>query len=433
MDNLNFIKLSFNLDPAGELFAIITAVLAILIFIFKLGYSRYNENANQKLNIVPLVISIICALGISFAANLAVYFACNLIMTLAAFWLVMKSKLYSETHVGRKFIIYILAADILFFAGIFIVFSETGELEFTPGGFVGDANMPFPLMLTAFLLMAMSGAVKAGMIPMHSWLTSASVSCSSPDMIFINLTVVNSGAFSILRIIGYVFGPEMSQACYGSTIIAVLAICNMIVAPLVGIGSDNIESKTTYAMTGQISCIILGICIMTPYSYTGAIYYMVAHLLVKSVLLMASSTIASGAGSYNIKNLVGAGRELPYTKTIITLASVAAVGLPPFAGFIANANIITGAIQTGKVAYIIVLIVSAVLTAMCLVPTVLCISRKDSENLMLNTKKDANAAMIIPMAIVIIIIIALGVVPNIGLGMYNLAVNAANSIFTPFI
>ena len=51
--------------------------------------------------------------------------------------------------------------------------------------------------------------VKAGMMPFHGWLVSAMVAPTPVSALLHAVAVVKAGAFVVLRIVGYVYGPAL--------------------------------------------------------------------------------------------------------------------------------------------------------------------------------------------------------------------------------
>jgi NADH-quinone oxidoreductase subunit M len=88
----------------------------------------------------------------------------------------------------------------------------------------------------------------------------------------------------------------------------------------------------------------------------GAIFQMFAHALAVGSLFMLSGYIHHQAGTRDIALLKGLRSTMPRTAAILLLASGAAMGMPPFASFLAELLVIAAAINAYSIAAITVLV-----------------------------------------------------------------------------
>jgi multicomponent Na+:H+ antiporter subunit D len=116
-----------------------------------------------------------------------------------------------------------------------------------------------------------------------------------------------------------------------------------------------------------------------------------------------------------------------------TAASIGIAGFPFFVGFVSKANIIMGAVAMGKPVFVATLIASALLALTYLMPVVLVAFKKNVDNPEFEKYGEAAPAMLVPLIITAVISIILGVFPNAGLHLFDLAVMAGNQIFMPYM
>lgn len=266
-------------------------------------------------------------------------------------------------------------------------------------------------------------------MPLHSWLPAAMVAPTPVSALLHAVAVVKAGAFCTLRIVLYVFGPEAAKACHGSEVLAWMAVCTILVSSLIAIRKDNLKARLAFSTVGQLSYIILGIAILSPYAATGALYHIVAHAFMKITLFMCAGAIFVTTHKKNISDMIGIGKRMPVTMTCFTLASLAVAGFPFFVGFVSKANIIMGAVSMGRPFFVATLIVSALLALTYLMPVVLMAFKKDFYNSQFPSYGEASLPMLVPIVITTACSIILGIMPNFGLHLYDLAVMAGNAIF----
>ena len=423
------VELAFRTDAAGMVFACIASFLWVLTSFYSIGYMRGHHEQNQTGYFAAFAVCVGSALGIALAANLMTFFIFYEMLTIATYPLVAHYRNDAAKQSGRKYLTYTLVSGQLFFAGIVILYSFTGRMDFVPGGFVNTGDIPMPWMLAVFILMIGAGIVKAGVMPLHSWLPAAMVAPTPVSALLHAVAVVKAGAFCTLRVVLYVFGPEAARFCHGSEILAWMAVATILISSLIAIRKDNLKARLAFSTVGQLSYIILGIAILSPFAATGALYHIVAHAFMKITLFMCAGAIFVTTHRKNISEMIGIGRQMPVTMTCFTLASLAVAGFPFFVGFTSKANIIMGAISMGQPFFVATLIVSALLALTYLMPVVLLAFKRDFYNSQFPVKKEANLPMLIPIMITAACSLILGVMPNFGLHLYDLAAMAGNAIF----
>lgn len=423
------VPLQFSVDAAGMIFACVASTLWIVTSCYSIGYMRGHGEKNQTGYYSAFAMCLTATMGLCFSANLLTFFIFFEVLTVATYPLVVHYRDEEGTRSGRKYLAYTLISGQLFFAGIVILYSFTGRMDFVPGGFVNTGDIPMPWMLAVFILMIGAGIVKAGVMPLHSWLPAAMVAPTPVSALLHAVAVVKAGAFCTLRVVLYVFGPEAARFCHGSEILAWMAVATILISSLIAIRKDNLKARLAFSTVGQLSYIILGIAILSPFAATGALYHIVAHAFMKITLFMCAGAIFVTTHRKNISEMIGIGRQMPVTMTCFTLASLAVAGFPFFVGFTSKANIIMGAISMGEPFFVATLIVSALLALTYLMPVVLLAFKRDFYNSQFPEKKEANLPMLIPIMITAACSLILGIMPNFGLHLYDLAAMAGNAIF----
>lgn len=422
------IGFTFNVDAAGMVFACVSATLWILTSLYSIGYMRGHGEKNQTGYFAAFAMCICAATGICFAGNLITFFIFFEALTIATYPLVVHYRDEEGTRSGRKYLAYTLISGQIMFAAIVIVYVMCGTVDFVPGGFIKPGDIPMPAMLLLFFMMV-GGMVKAGVMPLHSWLPAAMVAPTPVSALLHAVAVVKAGAFATLRVVLYVFGPEAAAYCHGAEILAWMAVATILVSSLIAIRKDNLKARLAFSTIGQLSYIVLGICILSPSAAAGALYHIVAHAFMKITLFMAAGAIFVTTHKKNISEMVGIGRRMPITMTAFAVASIGIAGFPFIVGFVSKANIIVGALEMGRPLWACTLIASALLALAYLMPVVYMAFKKDIVNPEFPEKAEASRPMLIPLVITAVIAVVLGVCPNFGLHLYDLACMAGNAIF----
>ena len=423
------ISLAFRADAAGMVFAVVASTLWLLTSCYSVGYMRGHGEKNQTGYYAAFAMCLSAAIGICFAANLLTFFLFFEVLTVATYPLVAHYRDEEGVRSGRMYLAYTLISGQIFFAGIVILYVYTGTMDFRPGGFVTPDTMPKGVMLLVFIMMIGAGIVKAGVMPLHSWLPAAMVAPTPVSALLHAVAVVKAGAFCVLRVVLYVFGPEAAAYSGGAKILAWMAVCTILISSLIAIRKDNLKARLAFSTIGQLSYIILGIALLTPNSAAGALYHITAHAAMKITLFFAAGAIFVTTHKKNISEMVGIGRRMPFTMTAFCIASIAMAGFPFFAGFVSKANILMGAVSMGGLFFALTLVVSALLALTYLLPVVLLAFKREPVNPDFRSFGEANKPMLVPLLLTAGISLLLGLCPNAGPHLYDLAVMAGEAIF----
>jgi NADH-quinone oxidoreductase subunit L len=83
-------------------------------------------------------------------------------------------------------------------------------------------------------------------------------------------------------------------------------------------------------------------------AYANGMFHLMTHAFFKALLFMgAGLAIHALAGEQDIRNMGGIGALMPWTRRMFLVASLALVGIFPFAGFFSKDSILAAALHTG--------------------------------------------------------------------------------------
>lgn len=142
-----------------------------------------------------------------------------------------------------------------------------------------------------------------------------------------------------------------------------MAAIAIVAGSLLAVAQRDVRRMLAYSSIGQMGYMFLGLAIGTPTALRGALLHVLNHAIMKGCLFLAAGGIQWRTGSYRLEDLVGMSRRMPLTMAAIVLAAISMIGLPPTAGFFSKWYLIQGAIEAHAWAFVAVLIVSSLLSA----------------------------------------------------------------------
>ncbi|MDA1307804.1 MAG: proton-conducting transporter membrane subunit, partial [Acidobacteria bacterium] len=367
------------------------------------------------------------ALGVAFAGNLLTFFVFYELLTLATYPLVVHKQSPEAFAAGRRYLVFSLGGGLALLTAVVWTWNLTGTLTFVPGGFLQGAASPTTLAVL-FVLFVTGVAVKAAVMPLHRWLPAAMVAPTPVSALLHAVAVVKAGVFGVMRVLGFVFGPESLQGFLGAPLLAALAMITIVVGSLIALRQDNLKRRLAYSTIVHLSYIVLGAALVAPLGMLGSVLHMVNHGLAKITLFFCAGAIYAATGKENISDFAGLGRRMPWTFGAFTVGSLALVGIPGLSGFVGKLFLARGAVDSGDLVAAAVILGASLLTAAYLLPIVRIAFFPGGDAAPV-VRQEAPMAMVVPLVITAVLVVVFGVVPGVIDVQFGLAADVADRVF----
>jgi multicomponent Na+:H+ antiporter subunit D len=423
--------LMFRLDGLGLTFALLASGLWIITGVYSSGYVRASNLKHRKRYFAAFAASIGAALGVAFAGNLLTFFLFYELLTLSTYPLVVHKESEQAYAAGRRYLLFALGGGLALLTGIAWTWQAAGTLDFVAGGFL-HGQVSAGVLTALFVLFILGVSVKSAVMPLHSWLPAAMVAPTPVSALLHAVAVVKAGVFGTMRVIGFVFGPAALGEFGGAQVLAVLAGATIVIGSLIALRQDNLKRRLAYSTVVHLSYIVLGAALVTPFGLTGSMMHMVNHGLAKITLFFCAGAIYATTHKENISELVGMGREMPWTFGAFTVGSLALVGLPGLSGFVGKFFLARGAIQADDMVSLAIMLGASLLTASYLLPIVRIAffpgMQPDGTPRPVQ-RAEARPALVVPLVITAVLVVIFGVIPAVIGVQYDLAAGVAARVF----
>jgi formate hydrogenlyase subunit 3/multisubunit Na+/H+ antiporter MnhD subunit len=216
----------------------------------------------------------------------------------------------------------------------------------------------------------------------------------------------------------------------------------MVVGNLMALRQREVKRMLAYSSLSHVGYMLLGFGVMmafyNPYAGMGGFYHLLTHGLMKGLAFLAAGALLYvlhvGKGDHHpliVDDLNGASRKYPVTAFTLSVALLALGGLPPLAGFMSKWQIFASSAMTQN-AWVIALVIFAALNSVLSLgyyaPLVNRLYRRETSPIV-EAGKPVSIWMSIPMVVLTLLIVVLGVAPNL---IYWLTGPSAISIFMFF-
>ncbi|SHJ94004.1 multisubunit sodium/proton antiporter, MrpD subunit [Caminicella sporogenes DSM 14501] len=406
----SFLDIYFKIDRLGILFVLLASILWIFTTFYSFVYMTHE--GNEKRFFIYFMLTLGVTVGIAFSGNLFTLYLYYEFLTLATFPLVIHSGSKEALRVGKKYLIYSFSGATLALLGIILIFSISNNLNFVENGVLQNISIDNPkLLLTIYMVMFIGFGVKAALVPLHSWLPAAMVAPTPVSSLLHAVAVVKSGIFALIRISYFIFGSDVLKKIHGNYYISILVILTILMGSLLALHQDNLKKRLAYSTVSQLGYILLGIVLLNQNSLTGSLLHLVNHAVIKITLFFCVGAIYFKTGKKYIHEIRGIGKEMPITMWCFTISSISLIGIPPTNGFVSKWYLALGGLGENKAVFVIILLLSALLTAGYLLPIVITAFFPGEEKNIV--KKEPDLSMLIPIVLLTIIVVFLGLFPNV--------------------
>lgn len=424
------VGLSLIADPMGVYFALVASGLWIVTSIYSIGYMRGHAEKKQTRFFAAFAMSLASTIGVAFAGNLLTFIIFYEVLTLATYPLVIHKENKDALRSGRLYLGYALTAGLLLLAVAGWIYARTGTLDFAPGGILTAGVFSQGEMILLFGLLIAGVGVKAGMMPLHSWLPAAMVAPTPVSALLHAVAVVKSGAFGILRVVGFVVGPALMAAHGLDILLACFAGATILLASIIALRQDNLKKRLAYSTIGHLAYIILGAALVTPAAFLGALLHLSAHALMKITLFFCAGAIQVHAHRSEISSLNGLGRAMPWTFGAFAVGSLGLAGIPPVNGFISKWWLVIGSMEAGQIAFLCVFLLSGILNAAYFFPIVIrAFFMAPAEGAAESVTGEASPWMVAPLCFTALLAVTFGLFPDFPIAFFDLAKGVVDSIF----
>ena len=421
------VALALKVDATGMFFAMVASGLWIVTSFYSIGYVRGAGEKKQTRYFASFALCISATLGIAMSANLLSFVIFYEMLSLGTYPLVIHKETREAYRSGRMYLAYALSAGLLLIVAIAWTATMAGTMDFRPGGFLGEVLTDRTTATILFLLFMAGVGVKAGIMPLHSWLPAAMVAPTPVSALLHAVAVVKSGVFGVIRVVGFVFGPAAMQTFGLDTILAAFAAATIILASVIALQQDNLKKRLAFSTIGHLSYIVLGVALLSPEGFMGGLLHLANHATTKIALFFCAGAIYVNLHKTEISQLDGIGKVMPWTMAAFTVGVLGLSGVPPINAFLSKFWLCKGAVSSGQLVFLAVFLASGLLNMAYFFPILhRAFFRPGGQDLA--GHGEASPLMVVPIVIVAVLSVLLGLYPNALVGFYDLASGITQSV-----
>jgi hydrogenase-4 component B len=337
-----FGNITLHIDGLSSWFILIINLTCLNGAWYGIGYMKpYNHRqANLALHWISYILFQTSMLWVCMVQNGLAFLIVWELMSISSFLLVIFEHENKATlHAGLNYLVQ-MHIGVLFLAVAFIwVYFSEGSFEFSAieRFFNSNSNLwLFVLFFTGF-------GIKAGFIPLHSWLPQAHPAAPSHISGVMSGVIVKLGIYGIFRII---FMLKQDYTLIGECLISLSLLTGLYGILNAAIHRDY-KKMLAYCTIENIGIIGIGIglglmgvgsgnSMMIILGFTAALLHTLNHSLFKSLLFFTVGSVYQQTHTRDMEKLGGILHKMPQTGLLFLIGGLAIGGLPPFNGFVSE-------------------------------------------------------------------------------------------------
>jgi formate hydrogenlyase subunit 3/multisubunit Na+/H+ antiporter MnhD subunit len=427
---LSFLQhsLLFVIDKISAFFILVINITVPVGFLYAKGYLKPYEKFKTPLHFsihyfsyIWLYLSMI--LVVMIRSGVAFLVAWEM-MAISSFLLVIfdaEDRLIMKT--GISYLIQMHVGMFFILVAFLIVERETGQINFDalPGYFSQHSN------IVLFLLFFIGFGIKAGFVPMHTWLPRAHPAAPSHVSGVMSGVMIKMGIYGIVRVL---ISLQNDLLLIGLILLG-LSVISALYGVMMAIMQHDLKQLLAYHSIENIGIIgiglglgIIGIAkenhVLSILGFSGGLLHVLNHSLFKSLLFFNAGSVYHATHTRNIEELGGLMKKMPWTAALFLTGSLAICGLPPFNGFISEYLIAMGMFKSLSAAdlnhsivllsAITGLILTGGLAIFCFTKAFGIVFLGQPRSAKASSAREADMIMILPQVLTITFILLIGLV-----------------------
>ncbi len=314
------------ITPFTGFLASMVSVLGFIIWLYGYRFKRTLKGGLVKYYEILQMMMIAGSIGVIITGDLFNMFVFIEIVGISAYSLTAFYRGRDGAEASFKYLLIGSFASTFLLLGILIIYTQTGTLNMAQ---IAERmhEVPQHMKIIALIFFLISLGIEAEMFPLNGWAPDAYSQAPSPTSATFAAVVSIAGVYALIRVLFTLFDVPVNNY------LMIMGFVTMLVAEIAAISQKDLKRMLAYSSIGQVGLVLIAFGIGSKLAVFGALFLMLNHAVIKSLLFMTGSYFIYNTDNKKLKSLNGIHKRLPLVSFFFSLGALAIVGFPPFAGF----------------------------------------------------------------------------------------------------
>lgn len=327
----------------------ILLAVALVPLVLLAGWDE-DKNPRDAGAYVALVLLLEAFMVMIFAAfDVVVFYIAFEAMLIPLYFMIGRYGVGEESRrkaAAMKFLLYSLAGGLVMLGGLvalWAVIPARTDMFFRLDVLGGIApQLPVALQMGVFLSFMVAFAIKAPMVPVHTWLPDTAEVARPGTSVLLVGVLDKIGTFGMIALGLKLFPQAAAEARW---VFIVFAVISILWGGLAANGQNDIMRLVSYTSVSHFGFMVLGIFIGTEIALVGAMFYMVAHGVSIAAMFLLSGWLAQRGNTQDMHEYSGMQRVTPVLAGLWLVSGLASIALPGLSGFVPEYLVLMGTWQ----------------------------------------------------------------------------------------
>ena len=308
---------------------LLTMLIVPLCVIY--SWNHFPEPHNPKAFLILILILETGMIGTFAAQDLILFFVFFEVVLLPMYFMIGVWGGENRRYAAIKFFLFTLFGSALmlvsFLALYFLADAGTFDMRALPEA---AASIAKSSQLWVFGGMFLGFGIKVPMFPFHTWLPDAHTEAPTVGSVILAAVLLKLGTYGFVRVAIPIL-PE--AAAEWAPFIGMLAVIGIIYGALGCLAQRDLKRLVAFSSVAHMGFVMLGISTLTEFGINAAVFGMVAHGLITGMLFFLAGSVKERYHTLDMNRLGGLLVQAPRMGWILGFCAMASLGLPGLAGF----------------------------------------------------------------------------------------------------
>ena len=413
-----FINYKIGVDGISILFVVLTSFITPLCII------SVNNSVKYRLRdfLIAILVMESLMIGVFCSLDLVIFYLFFEAGLIPMFLIIGIWGGTRRVYSAFKFFLYTLLGSVLMLIAIISIYWISGTTDITQLYELGIDSKYQNLLWLAFFS---SFAVKTPMWPVHTWLPDAHVEAPTAGSVLLAAILLKMAGYGFIRFSLGLF-PIASELF--TPLVYILSLIAIVYTSLVALMQEDMKKLIAYSSVAHMGFVTLGIFTITQQGIEGSIFQMISHGIVSAALFLCVGVIYDRMHTRQISDYGGVSNVMPNYAIVFMVFILASLGLPGTSGFVGEILVLIGIFKTN---YLVAFFAATgvVLSACYSLSLYRRVSFGEITNDKVKALKDMNYSEFITLIPLLILVVLLGVYPNIILNTISASVENLVSVY----